>query len=147
MANNYTQFSAELLLSEDPVKREEEKAWLRSVLEWEPGDGELKDLGVLDVEDEEHFPDFDAQLGAERVWFYAEEAGNLDNLASVVQAYLVKFCPKGCWGITWADTCSRPRVGEFGGGAVFVTATERRWMSTYSWVAKQREEFEHVSPL
>ena len=58
------------------------------------------------------------------LWFYAEESGSPDNVAWLVQKFLKRFRPDQCWSLTYAATCSKPRVGEFGGGAVFVTADD-----------------------
>ena len=40
--------------------------------------------------------------------------------------------------MTYARTCSKPRVGEFGGGAVFVTADEVKWENAYDFVEEER---------
>ena len=58
------------------------------------------------------------------LWVYAEESGSPDNVAWLVQKFLKKFRPDQCWSLTYSTTCSKPRVGEFGGGAVFVTADD-----------------------
>ena len=44
--------------------------------------------------------------------------------------------------LTYATTCSKPRVGEFGGGAVFVTAHEIKWQNAYDFVEQERTAFE-----
>lgn len=43
-------------------------------------------------------------------------------------------------GFEWADTCSKPRLDAFGGGAMFVTATEIRGMHTSRWLAEQESK-------
>ena len=63
------------------------------------------------------------------LWVYAEESGNPDNVAWLVQKFLKKFRPDQCWSLTYATTCSKPRAGEFGGGAVFVTADAIMWQN------------------
>jgi hypothetical protein len=76
------------------------------------------------------------------LWLYADENGNPDNVAHLVHKFLKQFRPNECWSLTWATTCSKPRVGEFGGGAIFVTAHEIRWENAYDFVAKNREAFD-----
>ncbi|MGA2620117.1 MAG: hypothetical protein ABSF26_21070 [Thermoguttaceae bacterium] len=76
------------------------------------------------------------------LWVHAGEWGYLDGLAHLVQKFLKRFRPDQCWSLTYATTCSKPRVGEFGGGAVFVTADTIRWQNAYDFVAYQRETFE-----
>jgi hypothetical protein len=39
--------------------------------------------------------------------------------------------------LTYANTCEKPRVGEFGGGAMFVTADNIVWEDSYTFVAEQ----------
>ena len=70
-----------------------------------------------------------------RIW------GNADNVAWLVQKFLKKFRPDQCWSLTYATTCSKPRVGEFGGGAVFVTADEIKWQNAYDFIEEQRTAF------
>jgi hypothetical protein len=76
------------------------------------------------------------------LWLYAEEYGDVDSAAWLVQKFLKQFRPDRCWSITYATTCSKPRVGEFGGGAVFVTADEIFWENAYDFVDKQKQLFE-----
>jgi hypothetical protein len=59
--------------------------------------------------------------------------GSLDLVAAIVQEYLQTWAPENHWTLTWAETCSAPRFGAFGGGALVVTAKEIHWMDTWSW--------------
>jgi len=76
------------------------------------------------------------------LWVYAEESGNPDNVVWLVQKFLKKFRPDQCSSLTYSTTCSKPRVGEFGGGAVFVTADEIKWQNAYGFIEDQRAAFE-----
>ena len=60
------------------------------------------------------------------LWVYAEAYGNPTHVAWLVQKFLKRFRPNDSWSLTYATACSKPRVGEFGGGALFVTADENR---------------------
>ncbi len=75
------------------------------------------------------------------LWFRTAEYGSVDRVAHLVQKFLKRFRPNDCWSLTWATTCSKPRVGEFGGGAVFVTATDIKWNDAYDFVEQQRAAF------
>ncbi len=75
-------------------------------------------------------------------WFSAEANGDADRLAHLIQKFLKRFRPDQCWSLSYATTCSKLRAGEFGGGAVFVTAAEIRWQSSYAFVEQQRAAFE-----
>ena len=75
------------------------------------------------------------------LWLYAEEYGEPTAVAHLIQQFLKRFRPDQCWGLTFARTCSRMRVGEFGGGAVFVTADAIRWNDTYGFVEEEERSF------
>lgn len=71
------------------------------------------------------------------LWVHADESGMTENAANVVQAFLAKFRPDDTVGFEWANTCSRPLLDAYGGGAVFITATEIRWNGSGHWLAQQ----------
>jgi hypothetical protein len=75
------------------------------------------------------------------LWLYAEDWGDASNVAWLVQKFLKQFRPDQCWSLTYSATCSKPRVGEFGGGAVFVTADTIRWQNAYDFIEDQRAAF------
>ena len=107
---------------------------------------------LRDYEDEDDdycHPGFDWELRPKGhkdekqfLWLYAEESGSPARLAHLIQGFLRRFDLQGCWSITYAATCSKPRLSEFGGGAVFVTADAIEWMDTYSWVDDRIEAHE-----
>jgi len=55
-------------------------------------------------------------------WVYAEERGEPEFVAHLVQKYLRMFRANEYWELSYAATCGKPCIGAFGGGAVFVTA-------------------------
>lgn len=83
----------------------------------------------------------DPQGWGRHLWIYAEEGGVLTRVAHLVQEFLKTFRPKECWSVTYSETCSKPRVGEFGGGAIFVTASEIKWQSSYQFIDNERRAF------
>ena len=72
---------------------------------------------------------------------YADESGNADHVALFMQEYLKRFNPEGAFSITYSATCSKPRLGEFGGGAAFVTAEKIEWIDSHDWVQKMSAKF------
>jgi hypothetical protein len=60
----------------------------------------------------------------------------------LVQKFLRHCRHDQCWSLTYATTCSKLRLGEFGGGAVFITADDIRWNNSYDFVEEQRKAFE-----
>lgn len=81
--------------------------------------------------------------GLYSLWVYAEESGNVDQVATFVQQFFKERRHGGdeCFHLSFSMSCSKPRIGEFGGGAAFVTAKKIDWMNTYDWIDKKRKEF------
>lgn len=133
MANNYLQFSCVL-----PVTEPAERAWWERLLATQDDeDGDL--LRIVDP-DGFGYRGFGAELDDDGVWFYADEFGDPDRVARVVQEFFRQCDKDGFFGFEWAETCSKPRVDEFSGGAVLVTADEIRWMHTSRWLVDQLAE-------
>ena len=142
MADNYLEFSE--ILDNLTV---EETAWLEQQLDEDPETGcpvFLADYEDRDPDDEYcgFAYSFEECGGKRQLWVRAEESGNADHAAHLVQKFLKKFRPHECWSLTYPTTCSKPRVGEFGGGAVFVTADTIQWENAYGFIEDQRAAFE-----
>ena len=78
------------------------------------------------------------QVWGRHLWLYADESGAVDRVAHLVQKFLKALRPDESWSLTWAVSCSKPRVGEFGGGAVVVTAEEITWQDAYDFAADRQ---------
>lgn len=116
MANYYTQYSFEVA---DVMP--EEEVWLKEQLE----------------ESYTFFHFSDEGDGTRSLWLHDDTGGSdLEVLASVLQQFLVKFRPEQSIGFSWANTCSRPLLDSFGGGAVFITVYTIDWMNTWDWLSK-----------
>ena len=85
--------------------------------------------------------DHDTGGWGRHLWLYAEDWGDASNVAWLVQKFLKQFRPDQCWSLTYSATCSKPRVGEFGGGAVFVTADTIQWQNAHDFIEDQRAAF------
>ena len=75
------------------------------------------------------------------LWMYSEEHGCVDRVAHLVRRFLREFRPDRCWSLTYAITCSKLRVSDFGGGAVFVTATDIKYCNAWGFVEEQEKRF------
>lgn len=161
MADNYLEFSETL----GPLTKKQED-WLRRQLEPiivvngkefpedKAPDGDQSDYRGLRflrdyTPDDDDFEwcgfhtDFEGCGKDRHAWVYAEENGDPGRVVHLVQSFLKRFRPHECWSLTYATTCSKPRVGEFGGGAVFVTVDDIRWQNAHDFVAQQRAAFEN----
>ena len=78
------------------------------------------------------FAGFDFQFCNDRrtLWLYAEDNGDTENVIRLVQAFLRRFRPQDYWVLTYATTCSRPRIAVFDGGIIVVLADEVRHFCT-----------------
>lgn len=164
MADNYLEFSEKL----DNLTAEEE-AWLKEQLQTIVvyGNREFAEDDPATASDPDFTgprflrdnPDFDSPwdvLGFEvafmddkdddtsptrYLWLHAD-CGNPDHVAWLVQKFLKRFRPDQRGSLTYAGTCSKPCIGEFGGGGVFVTANEIKWQDAGDFVAQERAAFE-----
>ncbi len=154
MANNYTQFSEAITL-----KSEEEREWVENHLEifWTQVDEseqivkhpEQKEyerlLELYGLESDDLNLNFQWEIDSKNeLWMYADESGNADHVALFMQEYLKKFNPEGSFSITYSATCSKPRLGEFGGGALFVTAEKFEWIDSHDWVIEKWRELDAI---
>ena len=142
MADNYLQFSASLN-SLTP----EEADWLKEQLAEDPlvhCPRFLLDLTDREADDTDYgFQyDFRGDSPDRHIWIYADECGDVERVAHLVKKFLRQFRPDQCWSLTYATTCSKLCLGEFGGGAVFVTADDIRWNDSYDFIEEQRKAFE-----
>ncbi len=156
MANNYVQFSEGLELRNDEELNwsEEHLGLFGKAEDWEelethPQYGRYKSLVDLYEQDDPDIARIEFEWNWEKssgkqktLYIFSDEAGNVEHAATFVQQYLQRFYNDGCFCISWAETCSLPRAGEFGGGAAFITAEKIEWMSTYGWTEKKRKQFD-----
>jgi hypothetical protein len=146
MANNYTLFSEVI-----PGLRGDERAWVVGLTDDPKADPpDLVAAGIaMNAIDPDDWPGFEFELtdpGGD-LWIHSEECGNIVHAAQFVRAFLARFRPAVCWQMTWAEVCSKPRIGEFGGGGVFVTASSVRYCNAHDWTARQVRRFERAERL
>lgn len=75
-------------------------------------------------------------------WVGTMEYGRVDCVGHLVQKFLKKFRLSDFWSLTYSASCSKQRVGVFGGGAVFVTADKIVWCNAHDFVEQQRRALE-----
>lgn len=122
MANNYLQFSEVLTFETDL-----EKDWLNAAL----NDGAFSFSSEFTNEHE--------------LWIYSEECADPEEVALFVQAFLRHFGHTDYWTLTWAESCSKPRIGEFSGGALFVTKDKICFSSPWDEIQRLVESHHGIS--
>lgn len=120
MANNYTQFSAFLPVPADKMDL------ARIVIE--------RETGRLYENDDDGYCGTKAELEADGVWFHAEESGTPEHVEIIARALVEELNIDEPFVCSWACTCSKPRIDEFGGGAFLI----RRGKSTIWCDAERR---------
>jgi hypothetical protein len=76
--------------------------------------------------------------GGTALWIHDGGSGDPEHVIAFVRLCAQAFRLKGRWGFQWANTCSKPRLDEFGGGAHIVnleTGSTIAWVSTNEWLA------------
>lgn len=117
MADNYTQFSEMIF-----CKTKEQQEWLMRKLA----------VAVKDEEGEAH-PACEFAADREDIWVHAWDSGDLNALADVVATFQNVFEIREPWTLTWANTCSKPRTSQFGGGGIVVYKGKVHGMNTWDW--------------
>lgn len=155
MANNNTQFCFEITLNSP-----EEAEWVETILSLPDtidntgvveDDGEKKErlldelIAIFPEWEEYECLGFDYEIsgadGPQTMCIHDNGGeGNLGFVVDFLQAYMLKFKVKGGVGFDWAETCSRSLPGQFGGGAVVVTAFSAEWTNTTDWLVRKLAE-------
>ena len=80
--------------------------------------------------------------GGSQLWMRDDVTGDPERLIEFVKRCAAEFSLKGRWGFQYANTCSRPRLDGFGGGAhVLDLATGETvdWIYTDGWLSSVLE--------
>lgn len=105
MANNYTQSSSQLEIPKE--KHDQAKAIIDKFTR------QLED-------DDDEYCGIQVELESDGVWIYGEETFDPDQAAELVQTLLDELEIEEPFAFSWAHTCSKMRLDEFGGGACLV---------------------------
>ena len=77
--------------------------------------------------------------GGSRLWIRDGTTGDPQTVVIFVLRCAEAFDLTGRWGFQWANTCSRPRINAFGGGAHVLDLATRKtvaWIDTNGWLAR-----------
>jgi hypothetical protein len=79
---------------------------------------------------------FEVDKNESGIWIHSDSSG-ADAACDFVQHLLARFGIEEPVGFEWANTCSKPCLDAFGGGAVIITATEIRSWTSFAWLTLQ----------
>ena len=77
--------------------------------------------------------------GGSKLWMRDDVTGDPERLIQFVIRCAAEFHLTGRWGFQYANTCSRPRLDGFGGGAHVLdlaTGETVAWIYTNGWLAE-----------
>ena len=118
MANNYMQFSTCFPLADENQAKEAMEIARKVAIDYlVANEGEEKEDFTDNTTD---FNGTSVELDGKDLWIYGEEYGNPDLVESVVKALQEHFKIDEPFYLSWAFTCSKMRLDEFGGGAMCV---------------------------
>ena len=96
-----------------------------------------------DQADEPQFHGFDLSLqeGPESgvLWIHDDESSDVEAVIAFILRLAEELDLIGLWGFKHSNTCSRPRLDGFGGGAHVIDLGARKligWVNTQTWLAK-----------
>jgi hypothetical protein len=81
----------------------------------------------------------DPEHGGTHLWMRDDGSGDPEHVIQFVKRCAAEFGLTGRWGMQYANTCSKPRLDAFGGGAhVLDLATGETvdWIYTDGWLAE-----------
>ena len=139
MSNNYTQFSVGIEF-DNMAEHDWWLAMLREAAEYQ--EDEYYEAQYLTDDIKELIYQyggigFEYDIGKASIICYSEECGYLEVLTEMAREFLRKFQPKGCLSFEAVNTCSKPRVGEFGGYGYFITKDDIHFHSVFDWLRNQ----------
>jgi hypothetical protein len=95
-----------------------------------------------DLTDDPRFSGFDLsrQDGPDSsiLWIHDDDSGDVESVIAFVLRLAEDLDLSGLWGFEYANTCSRARLGAFGGGAHVIDLGNRTtigWTNTNEWLA------------
>ncbi|MHA2022802.1 MAG: hypothetical protein ACTSWQ_03985 [Candidatus Thorarchaeota archaeon] len=124
MANNYCEGSSLLKISEDKISKAQE----------------IIDRVAKELEEDEDFGycGCQAEVQTHGVWFHDDESINTEHVEAIARALIEELEIDEPFYCSWAYTCSKPRIDEFGGGAfAIVRGKETYWVDAMSSVQEQ----------
>jgi hypothetical protein len=72
------------------------------------------------------------------LWIHDDDSGDVESVIAFVLRVAADLDLTGLWGFEYANTCSRPRLDAFGGGAHVIDLGARTtigWTNTNEWLA------------
>lgn len=121
VANNYLLFSEEI-----ETESEEAAKWIEKQLQ---AADSSEDGGICSYERD-----------GSNIWVYSDEYADINRLEDLLAEYQKKFGDQKAITLSWAHTCSKPRLSEFGGGAAVIVAGQIKNLDVRQWADKRARQ-------
>ena len=141
MPDYYTSFSFLLNLpGAEAIKYAINLATIAADLRWESEEDRETGETQFPKELELFLDEWDFEVAEEKsgIWIHSDDGGT-DAACHFVQHLLERFGIIEPVSFEWANTCNKPRLDAYGGGAAVITATDIKAISTSQWVFKRLE--------
>lgn len=133
MANNYCEGSSFLPIPKDKVHLAQ--AIIDRAAKKLAAEDECYEEG-----DEYYSYGCEAEVAGDGVWFHGDESINPEHVAEIARALIEELELDEPFYCSWAYTCSKPRIDEFGGGAfVIIRGKQTYWVDAMHHVHQQVE--------
>lgn len=137
MANNYSLFS--IRLNADPERAAEELKWLKDKTKrLEDGKAVFGYSGhagwAVDCYD----------TAPNTIYLSSEITFDPEGLGILLMNYLKEFHDEQVLKVEWAETCSKPKPDEFGGGAMVVSLDGFEFFHTSQWALRKQAEWQEL---
>ena len=106
-------------------------------------DFEIFNPADVSFDDSEPSEFYGVELEKDGVWMYGEESWDVNVAVALIQAFLSKFDLDWVEELSYADTCSKPRIGEFGGTSLFITKDQVVSNTNYKLLTQLKLEAQH----
>lgn len=125
MANNYCESSSYLELTQEQLRKAPE----------------IINRIEKKIEEEDGWFGLDINLELDGVWFSYDESINPDHLEAVARDLIEELEVDKPFYASWSYTCSKPRLDEFGGGAMaIIRGKDTIWVDARHEVEKKAEQ-------
>jgi len=126
MANNYCESSSFLEIPKDKIDKAQT----------------IIDRVVKELEDDEEigYCNCQAEVEDDGVWFHEDESINTEHMEAIARALIEELEIDKPFYASWAYTCSKPRIDEFGGGAFVIVRGKQTYWCDAMWHVQQQYE-------
>lgn len=153
MANSYTSASFEIPVT-DPERVQKWMTWIAQFVDREiehlpPSEFTKPVEMLLDEFRENGYLGFRwdvlGHAQTPTLWFSHDESIDMEAAAAVAMIILDLEGNDEVYAAEWANTCDKPRIGEFGGGTVVFNRHRSEWMSSSEAERILRQRFKERS--